>query len=148
MRERDVTSSESTKVYQEYAWVVLFALWALHFALSMRIFLQGSMIVLPDPTFTNLLSHTRIDVGVSGVSLAVFGMVISATGYRKGERWSWYLSWLLPIGIMAAQLNQYSQTGSGVVIVLAFIFVFISLMGLFLPFRIFFPRKKTNTVHG
>ncbi len=140
-----VIPSGSRKSYQEYAWVILFALWALHLVLSMRNFLPGSKPMLTDPTLASLLSHTLIDEGVSGLSLAIFGMVVSATAYRKGEKWAWYLSWLLPIGIMTTQLNQYSQTGSNVVIVLAFVFVFISLLGLFLPFRMFFPRNSVQS---
>lgn len=73
--------------------------------------------------------------------MAVFGMIVAATSYRKGERWAWYVQWSMPLGILAAQVNVYQLTGSVVVIVLAAIFVAISLLALFLPFRQFFPKK-------
>jgi hypothetical protein len=138
-------SSSSRKIYQEYAWVVLFALWGLHFALSATNFFPRGNPFPTDPAAASLLSHASVNVGVSGLILAVFGMVVSTTAYRKGERWAWYLSWLQPFGIMVTQLNQYSQTGSITVIVLASVFTFISLVGLFLPFRIFFPRASYST---
>src|ERR1700693_2632997 len=110
------------KAYERNAWVILFALWALHLALTLRNLLPDNNPLLSDPAFASLMGHTLIDGAVSGVGLSIFGMVVSATAYRKGEKWAWYLSWLLPIGILAAQLNQYSETGSGTTIILACIF--------------------------
>ena len=94
-----------------------------------------------DPNFANFLGATLIDDGISGVGLAVFGMVVSLTGYRKGEKWAWYVSWSMPIGILAAQLNVYAVTGSIMVIYLAAAFTIVSLLALLLPYRQFFPRK-------
>ena len=37
-------------------------------------------------------------VGLFQLSLSVLMIIIAATGFRKGERWGWYLLWLwLPI---------------------------------------------------
>jgi len=46
-------------------------------------------------------------------------MFVSLTSFRSGEKWAWYVSWLMPIGILAAQLNVYLLTGSVMVIVLS-----------------------------
>ena len=95
-----------------------------------------------NPKFANFLGSALVDDGISGVGLAVFGMVVSLTGYRKGEKWAWYVSWSMPIGILAAQLNVYALTGSIMVIYLATVFTIVSLLALLLPFRQFFPRKS------
>jgi hypothetical protein len=50
----------------------------------------------------------------------------------------------MPIGILAAQLNVYLLTGSMMVLLLGVVFVLVSLLALFLPFRQFFPKKVTN----
>src|SRR6266705_2015454 len=84
------------------------------------------------------------DDGISGVGLAIFGMIISLTSFRRGEKWAWYVSWSMPIGILAAQLNVYMLTASVLVIVLGIAFVLISLLALFLPYRQFFPKKITH----
>ena len=63
------------------------------------------------------------------------------TSFRSGEKWARYVSWLMPIGILAAQLNVYLLTGSVMVIVLAIVFVVVSLLAVFLPYRQFFPKK-------
>ncbi|HYU88727.1 MAG TPA: hypothetical protein VEL52_08580 [Candidatus Bathyarchaeia archaeon] len=68
-------------------------------------------------------------------------MFVSLTSFRSGEKWAWYVSWLMPIGILPAQLNVYLLTGSVMVIVLAIVFVVVSLLAVFLPYRQFFPKK-------
>ncbi len=94
-----------------------------------------------NPKFASFLASTLVDDGISSVGLAVFGMVVSMTGYRKGEKWAWYISWSMPIGILVAQLNVYALTGSIMVIFLAAAFTIVSLLALLLPYRQFFPRK-------
>jgi hypothetical protein len=96
------------------------------------------------PRFANYLASVLVDDGISGVGVAVFGMAVSYTSYRKGEKWAWYVSWLNPIGILAAQLNLYTLTGSVLVIVLAAVFILLCLVGLFLPFRQFFPKPRAG----
>lgn len=164
-----MANTRTIKTYEKYAWILLFAFWALHFVLSVRDFfptlqdmclacmpggqtaIQSStgmtwnQLSSTSPRFANFLASTLIDDGISGVGLAIFGMIVSLTSFRRGERWAWYVSWSMPIGILAAQLNVYLLTGSVMVIVLAVVFVLISLLALFLPYRQFFP-KTTGAV--
>jgi len=95
-----------------------------------------------EPQVRRFLGSTLVDDGISGVGLALFGMVVSMTSYRKGEKWAWCISWSMPIGILAAQLNVYVLTGSIMVIYLATVFTIVSLLALLLPLRQFFPRKS------
>ena len=71
-------------------------------------------------------------------------MIVSLTSFRRGEKWAWYVSWSMSIGILAAQLNVYLLTGSVMVIVLAILFVLVSLLALFLPYRQFFPSETPH----
>jgi len=156
----------SAKGYEKYGWAILFLFWALHLVLSARDFLPSlqdlciacfpgaqtpiqavtgltwSQLVSSNPKFANFLTSTLVDDGISGVGRAIFGMVVSMTSYRKGEKWAWYVSWSMPIGILAAQLNLYALTGSIMVIYLAAIFTIVSVLALLLPLRQFFPRKS------
>src|SRR5712691_11738876 len=160
-----MAAAASIKGYGKYGWIILFVFWALHLTLSARDFfpslqdlclacvpgaqtqiqavtgLTWSQLVSVDPKFASFLGSTLIDDGISGVGLALFGMVVSMTGYRRGEKWAWYVSWSMPIGILAAQLNVYALTGSIMVIYLAIAFIIVSLLALLLPYRQFFPRK-------
>jgi len=156
------------KGYGKYGWIILFLFWALHLVLSARDFFPSlqdlcfpcapgaqtpiqavigmtwSQLVSLDPKFATFLGSTLVDDGISGVGLAVFGMIVSMTGYRKGEKWAWYVSWSMPIGILAAQLNVYALTGSIMVIYVAAAFTIVSVLALLLPYRQFFPRKPTG----
>src|SRR5229473_1981035 len=163
-----MTSARSPSVYQKYAWTLLFVFWALHLVLSVRDFfpslqdfclacLPGSQTAIQSSTgmawsqlattnsrFANFLASALVDDGISGVGLAIFGMIVSMTSFRRGEKWAWYVSWSMPIGILAAQLNVFLLTGSVMVIVLAVAFVLASLLALFLPYRQFFPKKMSH----
>src|SRR5256712_11772567 len=160
-----MASAPSVKLYEKYGWITLFILWALHLVLSARDFfpslqdlclgclpgaqtplqsvtgLTWSQLVSSNPRFASFLASTLVDDGISGVGLAIFGMIVSLTGFRRGEKWAWYVSWAMPIGILAAQLNVYLLTASVLVIVLGVVFVLVSLLALFLPYRQFFPKK-------
>jgi hypothetical protein len=46
-----------------------------------------------DPELATYLASILVDDGISGALLALFGMVVTLTSYRKGEKWVWYLSW-------------------------------------------------------
>jgi uncharacterized membrane protein len=103
-----------------------------------------NQLVSTNPRIAGFLGSTLIDDGISGVGLAVFGMIVSLTSFRRGEKWAWYVSWSMPIGILAAQLNVYLLTGSITVIVLAIAFVLVSVLALLLPYRQFFPNKTSR----
>ena len=163
-----MASARAPKHYEKYAWTLLFLFWALHLVLSVRDFfpvlqdfclaclpggqtairsstgMTWSQLASTTPKFAGFLASTLVDDGISGVGLAVFGMIVSLTSFRRGEKWAWYVSWSMPIGILAAQLNVYLLTGSVLVIVLGIVFVLVSLLALFLPYRQFFPTKTTN----
>jgi hypothetical protein len=94
------------------------------------------------PGISRFLGATLVDDGISGAGFAILGMIISLTAFRKGEKWSWLATWSLPIGIAAAQINQFALTGSAMVIILTLPFVLVSILGLMLPYRIFFRSSK------
>ena len=163
-----MANAGAPRSYARYAWTLLFAFWALHLVLSVRDFFPSlqdlclaclpgaqttiqsstgmtwSQLTSTNPRFASFLASALVDDGISGVGLAVFGMIISLTSFRRGEKWAWYVSWSMPIGILAAQLNVYMLTASVLVIVLGIAFVLISLLALFLPYRQFFPKKMTH----
>jgi hypothetical protein len=163
-----MASAKAAKAYERYAWTLLFLFWALHLVLSVRDFfpslqdfclaclpgaqtaiqsstsMSWSQLVSTSPRLASFLASTLVDDGISGVSLAVFGMIVSLTSFRRGEKWAWYVSWSMPIGILAAQLNLYLLTGSVLVIVLAIVFALVSLLALLLPYRQFFPKKMSD----
>jgi hypothetical protein len=160
-------NSRSLRGSGRYAWLIIFLVWTVHLILSARDFIPAlqdlcvgclpggttpiqastgstwAQLISSEPRIANYLASILTDDGISGVSLAIFGMVVAYTGYRKGEKWAWYISWLNPIGILAAQLNLYLLTGSVLVLILASVFIFLCLAALFLPYKQFFPSTRS-----
>lgn len=62
-----------------------------------------------DPEIVDYLSFTWQILSLFEASLSVFMMVTAVTGYRKGERWAWYLLWLwLPVLVGETILMPWS----------------------------------------
>ncbi len=65
-------------------------------------------------------------------------MAISLTSYRRGDRWAWYTLWTIPaftVLLYALQLVDPQVD---------WLFAAISLVGLLLPYRKFFPKKAVS----
>src|SRR6266478_4756509 len=163
-----MAKGKAPKAYEKYAWTLLIVFWALHFVLSVRDFfpslqdfcigclpgaqtaiqsstgMSWSQLASTNPKLAGFLTSVLVDDGISGVGLAIFGVIVSLTSFRRGEKWAWYVSWSMPIEILAAQLNTYQLTRSVIVIVLGAAFVLVSLLALFLPYRQFFPSKTPH----
>src|SRR5690349_17345003 len=106
---------EPLTAYERYAWLILFLMWTLHRFLWGPDFIPGlqdvclgclpgaatpiqastgvtwSQLLALDPKVARYLASILVDDGISGVGVAVFGMVVSFTSYRKDEKWAWYL---------------------------------------------------------
>jgi hypothetical protein len=71
-------------------------------------------------------------------------MVVSATAYRKGQSWAWYLTWVVPVLFVLDAANDYYafgyvDTGSMVI-------ALIVVVALLLPYRKFFPSKQIRNI--
>ena len=120
------------KVYEKYAWV--FLLPGGFFYLLLGIAFTFSPAVL-GPTVP---MEVRF-FGVSLIGLTVFGLAITLNSFRKGEKWAWYTVWYYPIlfaSILAIEYGDpYFAANSS-------LFLGLSLIGLFLPYRKFFPKSR------
>jgi hypothetical protein len=74
------------------------------------------------------------------ISWSLLVLAITLTGYRRGEKWAWYTMWLVP-ALLVGQgifnsvfLGDFNEMLSWIPI------TSLSLLGLFLPYRKFFPR--------
>lgn len=144
------------RIYQKNAWILLFVLGivGLFFALSALVTgapadpqspksLTGSTwdeLVARSPGVANLVRSVERAFGISLLGFSVFGMAVSAVSYRRWERWAWYVSWFVPILLIGFIVNNFGS--GGVLWPLFMVLLIISLLGLFLPYRKFFPRKQ------
>ena len=152
------------KVYEKYAWILLFAigviiivtapLHALGINTDPETVQRISGMTIDqlknsNPAFFNLYTFYLSFGGLSDLGVAFFIIVISLTAYRKGEKWSWYALWYIPaffIGSVAITMSIESTRSIESFLSLLLpitMFVILSLLGLLLPYRKFFP-SKTN----
>ena len=143
------------KFYQKYAWVLLFVLGILLSLTSLFIVISGgfdmsdfemSTGVVWDE-FTDLQPEVAAYVvrllrlsGVGFAGFALFAAALAWTGYRRGKRDAWYIMWLFPIILGGTAIVFFTADAAGLGAYYGGAAV-IALLGLFLPYRKFFPEK-------
>ncbi len=151
-----MTEQRVDKVYEKYAWVIIAIIGALIFAggiphvlgdnaspeiVESFVGMTMSEFKASNPGFYDVYDFYFRGGGWSDMGFGFFVLVISATGYRRGERWAWNILWSVPVfflGHAAITLN-FGQSTSSLIPFLA-VFVVLSLLGLLLPLRKFFPK--------
>jgi hypothetical protein len=144
------------KVYEKYAWIAFFALGAIFLVSAVPHALGyntdpalvksiGGM--SPDdlqnsnPMFFDLYSYYFMGGALSDIGFAFLITVISATAYRRGERWAWYAFWFVPAYFLSWVALSFTIESSSSTRPYLMVFVILSLVGLLLPLRKFFPSK-------
>jgi hypothetical protein len=144
------------KVYEKYAWVIIAVIGALIFAggiphmlgdnsspeiVESFVGMAVSEFKASNPGFYGVYDFYFRGGGLSDMGFGFFVLVISATLYRKGERWAWNVLWSVPVfflGHLAIALNFRESTSS--LFPFLGVFIVLSLIGLLLPIRKFFPK--------
>jgi hypothetical protein len=80
-------------------------------------------------------------IGVASIGMGLFGLLITTIAYRRRERWTWFALWYYPV-FWTAHLVGGLPPGKDHIHQVVFIVV--SLAGLLLPMREFFPRRGTQ----
>ena len=80
-------------------------------------------------------------IGVASIGMGLFGLLITMMAYRHRQRWAWFALWYYPlfwivhlVGGLPPAKDTIHQT----------LFVVLSLAGLLLPLRQFFPPKSRH----
>jgi uncharacterized membrane protein HdeD (DUF308 family) len=94
------------------------------------------LIVTTVPTSSDPSSLRAI--GVASIGMGIMGLLITTIAYRRRERWAWFALWYYPL-FWTAHLTGGVPPGKEHVHQIAFIVL--SLAGLLLPVREFFPRR-------
>jgi hypothetical protein len=77
-------------------------------------------------------------IGVASIGMGLFGFLITTIAYRRRERWAWFALWYYPVFWTAHLLGGLPP---GKVHLHQIVFIVLSLVGLVLPEREFFPRR-------
>ncbi|MDR0346271.1 MAG: hypothetical protein LBI49_24755 [Nocardiopsaceae bacterium] len=75
--------------------------------------------------------------GLASIGLGLFGVMTTWVPFRRGERWAWVTLWFYPV-FWAVHLAARLPPGKDHIHQV--VFIVLSLAGLLLPVREFFPR--------
>ncbi|MCK4784939.1 MAG: hypothetical protein KAV87_14400 [Desulfobacteraceae bacterium] len=92
------------------------------------------------PEATELVRFLFGAVGMLKTSWSLLVLAITLTGYRRGEKWAWYTMWLVPALLVGQGLFNSVFLGDFNEMLPWIPITSVSLLGLFLPYRKFFPR--------
>jgi hypothetical protein len=144
------------RIYEKYAWVVflfLGLLWVV-VGFAQAFYMDGlaetdaqhvtdmSWSELKDssPEASDLVRYLYGNMGLLKMSWSFLVIAITLTGFRRGEKWAWYALCLVPILLVSSGLFRTWFFGDASEMIQSIPIVTISLLGLFLPYRKFFPR--------
>jgi len=92
------------------------------------------------PEATRLVRFLMGAVGNLKMNWSFFLLAITLTGYRKGEKWAWYILWLAPASLVCQAIFNSYFLGDVNEVLQWIPITTISLLGLLLPYRKFFPK--------
>jgi hypothetical protein len=77
--------------------------------------------------------------GLASVGLGLFGVLVAVFPFRRRERWAWYAFWFYPV---FWTVHLVGRLPPGKDHVHQVVFIVLSLAGLLVPVREFFPRRR------
>jgi hypothetical protein len=144
------------RVYEKYGWVVLLALGLLWLVVGLtQVFnpdglleneaqhvtgMSLSELEASSPEATELVRFLLGAVGMLKTSWSFLVLAITLTGYRRGEKWAWYTLWFVPALLVGQGLFNSVFLGDFKEMLQWIPITTVSLVGLLLPYRRFFPR--------
>jgi hypothetical protein len=137
MEQADIAQPEITvirkdRAYEKYGWMILSA--------SAVLGIVAAVVTTFPPlyVFSSSLYEGAYPImgalGTALVGLNILALVMSVIPYRRGERWSWFTLWMLPLG----WVSQFVFLPDVSYLLLAFL----TTVGLVLPYRKFFTRAE------
>ncbi len=146
------------RIYEKYAWVVLFALGLLWVVVGFTqaffpvglleddakhvIDMSWNELKASSPAASNLIRWLYGGMGLLKMSWSFLVIAITLTGYRRGEKWAWYALCLVPILLLSNALFNIWFFGDSSEMLQWIPITTITLVGLLLPYRKFFPRQS------
>jgi hypothetical protein len=140
------------RAYEKYAWVLFFALGILYFIDGFSKLASYSNWVGLYPNFQVLGAQFGrageqafvypIIYGYRSVALGIFVAVLARKGFRRGERWVWYIFLTQPVSYALGVINLLIDNRLAFAWIEEFLFLVVTLLGLLLPYRKFFPKKQ------
>lgn len=150
------TSTQKERAYVKYGWVVFLGLGLLWLVVGLtQVFNPDTLIEdetqhvtdmslseleASSPDATEMVHFLYGAVGMLKTSWSLLVLAITLTGFRKGEKWAWYTLWLVPVLLVGQGLFNSVFLGDPKELLQWIPITTVTLVGLLLPYRKFFPR--------
>ena len=144
------------RVYEKYAWVVWLALGLLWLAVGLTQVFNPDGLLENEAQYVAGMSLNELEasspeanelvrflygaIGMLKTSWSFLVLAITLTGYRRGEKWAWYTLWLVPALLVGSGLFNAVFLGAVNEMLEWLPITTVSLVGLLLPYRKFFPK--------
>ena len=144
------------RVYEKFAWVVFLFLGLLWVVVGLvQVFGPGELLgtdaqlitgmswselKASSPVATDLVRFHYGGMGLLKISWSFLVLAITLTGYRRGEKWAWYTMWFVPALLVWNAIYNVYFLGDVNQMLEWIPVTSVSLLGLLLPYRKFFPR--------
>jgi hypothetical protein len=145
------------RIYEKYGWLIFIALGLLWLVTGLsQVFNADVMIEMDVQRVTGMslselealnpesIELVRLYMGTMGnlkISWSFLLLAITLTGYRKGEKWAWYALWLAPAILISQGIIDTIILADINEMVKWIPITSLSLLGLLIPIRKFFPKK-------
>ncbi|MHA2428705.1 MAG: hypothetical protein ACXADB_11845 [Candidatus Hermodarchaeia archaeon] len=152
------------RLYEKYAWVIYLVLGLLWVVVGLTQAFYPDALLETDaqrvtdmswselrassPEATELVRYHYWEMGLLKTSWSLFVLAVTLTGFRRGERWAWYTLWLVPICLISYAIFYAGWFGGVNESLESIPIITISLIGLILPYRKFFPRLPQEEESG
>jgi hypothetical protein len=146
------------RIWEKYGWVWYLALGLLWLVVGLSQLFNPTDLLEDDVQHITGMSLSELEAispeahelvlwlyGAMGnlkISWSLFLIAITLTGYRKGEKWAWYTMWLAPAILVCSAIFNTIFLGDVNEVLQWIPITFLSLVGLILPYRTFFPRAQ------
>jgi ABC-type antimicrobial peptide transport system permease subunit len=135
-----MAATRGGRVYERYGWIILLvgAVLGLLTGLALT-FAPLSIMVEPAFAAGNVTGVLRA-WGITWIFFNIFALVILLRNFRKGERWAWWVLWLLPLlWLFHFLFNPFTVQNLLIAVITA--------LGLVLPYRRFFSASADQPSH-
>ena len=144
------------KGIETHAWILLFVIGVINLLSALPLLLgiepdattaeriigmTFSELKASDPRLFDLVTFCLRSGGLFFFGFGLLSTAISVTAYRRREKWAWYTLWILPAYFLGSTALVFSIGPTLFELVALMLFVILSLLGLLLPYRKFFPGK-------
>ena len=145
------------RVYEKYGWVVYLALgflWLmvgfnqvftpdglLNTDIQIILDMSWSELQTSNPEGSEFIRYWSGEMGLLKMSWSFLVLAITLTGFRKGEKWAWYILWFVPWVLVSSFFFWFSWFGRIDEALRWIPIITLSIVGLLLPYRTFFPES-------